>query len=179
MANSTTTRLWLMRAGYLALGITVIFFQLLPLETIPRRFAGPDLLLAFTLAWSARRPDFVPVLSIAAIALLADLLFQRPPGLWAALVVLASGAIKRRAVGLRDQTFAVEWLNITIAVVMVMLMYRLALFVLLIPQVPLGLASIQTLMTIMTYPLIAVLTVYAFGVRPVQPGETDILGGRI
>lgn len=179
MANSTRTRLWLMRAGYLALGIAVMFFQLLPLETIPRRFAGPDLLLAFTLAWAARRPDYVPVLSIAAIALLADLLFQRPPGLWAAMVVLASGAIKRRAVGLRDQTFAVEWLNISIAVIGVMLMYRLVLSGLLIPQVPLGLASIQTLMTIITYPLVSVLTVYAFGVRPMQPGEADVLGGRI
>jgi rod shape-determining protein MreD len=167
-----------MRAGYLALCLAVLFFQLLPLETVPRNLAGPDLLLAFTLAWALRRPDYVPVLSIAAVTLLADFLLQRPPGLWAALVVLISGAVKRRAGGLRDQTFAVEWLNVSIAVIVVMLANRLVLSTLLIPQAPLGLASVQTLMTIVTYPLVALITAFAFGVQPIQPGEAETFGGR-
>jgi rod shape-determining protein MreD len=167
-----------MRAGYLALCMAVIFFQLLPLGTVPRSFAGPDLLLAFTLAWAARRPEYVPLLSIAAVALLADFLLQRPPGLLAALVVLASGAVKRRAAGLRDQTFAVEWLNISVVMIVVLLVYRLVLSTLLIPQAPLGLATIQTLMSIVTYPLVALVTTYAFGVQPSQPGDGDTLGGR-
>ena len=178
MTDASTSRLWLMRAGFLAVCMAVVFFQLLPLETIPRRLAGPDLLLAFTMAWAVRRPDYVPVLSIAAITLLADFLLQRPPGLWAALVVLVAEAVKRRSTGLRDQTFAVEWLNVSIAMIGVMLAYRLALSTLIVPQAPLGLASVQILMTIATYPLVALITVFAFGVRATQPGETDTLGGR-
>ena len=46
--------------------------------------AGPDLMLAFTFAWVLRRPDYVPVLLIAAIFLLEDMLLMRPPGLWTA-----------------------------------------------------------------------------------------------
>jgi rod shape-determining protein MreD len=167
-----------MRAGYLAVALAVMFFQLLPLETVPRRFTGPDLLLAFTLAWAVRRPDYVPVLSVAAVALLSDFLLQRPPGLWAVLLVLASGAAKRRSASLRDQTFAVEWLNISILIIVLMLVNRLVLSLLLIPQAPLGLTSIQTLMTVATYPLVALITVFAFGVQPVQPGDGDTLGGR-
>jgi rod shape-determining protein MreD len=167
-----------MRAGYLALCMAVMFFQLLPLGTVPRSFAGPDLLLAFTLAWAARRPEYVPLLSIAAIALLADFLFQRPPGLWATLLVLASGAVKRRAAGLRGQTFAVEWLNISVVMICVLLLYRLVLSTLMIPQAPLLLATIQILMSIATYPLIVLITTLAFGVQPAQPGDGDTLGGR-
>ncbi|MGH1355818.1 MAG: rod shape-determining protein MreD [Thalassovita sp.] len=178
MNEASATRLWLMRAGYLAVGMAVMFFQLLPLQTVPRHFAGPDLLLAFTLAWAVRRPEYVPVLSIAIVALLSDFLLQRPPGLWAALVVLVAGAVKRRSVGLRDQTFAVEWLKVSIAVIGVILVNRFVLSTLLIPQAPLGLASIQTLMTIATYPLVALITVFAFGVKSVQPGEAEPLGGR-
>lgn len=178
MTEGSSARLWLMRAAYVALGLTIIFFQLLPLETVPRRFTGPDLLLAFTLAWAVRRPDYMPVLSIAAVTLVADFLFQRPPGLWAALVVIASGAAKRRSTGLRDQTFAVEWLNISIAIIGVTLVYRLVLSVLLIPQAPLGLASIQMVMTIVTYPLVALITIFAFGVQAIQPGEAETFGSR-
>ena len=179
MNEFSPARLWLMRAGYVALGLAIIFFQLLPLETLPRRFAGPDLLLAFTCAWAVRRPEFTPALSIAALMLVADMLFQRPPGLFSALVLLGAGALKRRSVGLRDQTFAVEWLVVSVMLVVVLLSYRFVLLVLLIPQAPLGLSLIQAVMTIATYPLIALVTAVLFGVQKAQPGDVDGMGSRI
>ena len=69
-----------------------------------------------------------------AYALLADFLFQRPPGLWAALVVLAAEALKARAVGLRDLPFPVEWVSVGTTLVGITLAYRLVLAVLLEPQ---------------------------------------------
>ena len=47
-----------------------------------RFLIGPDLLIAFAFAWSLRRPEYVPSLLLALLFLLADLLLQRPPGLW-------------------------------------------------------------------------------------------------
>jgi rod shape-determining protein MreD len=41
--------------------------------------------------------------------LLADLLFLRPPGLWAAIVVLGHEFLRNREQGLRDMPFFVEW----------------------------------------------------------------------
>lgn len=178
MTEFSPARLWLMRAGYIALGLAIIFFQLLPLETMPRRFAGPDLLLGFTCAWAVRRPEFTPALSIAALMLIADMLFQRPPGLFAALTLLGAGALKRRAAGLRDQTFAVEWLTVGLTLIAILVAYRLVLSTLLIPQAPLGLSAIQAAMTIITYPLIALTTATLFGVQKAQPGDVDTMGGR-
>ena len=51
MDEVSLTRLWLMRAGFAALILGLLFFQLLPLETTPRRFAGPDLVMGFAFAW--------------------------------------------------------------------------------------------------------------------------------
>ncbi|THD76350.1 rod shape-determining protein MreD [Thalassobius vesicularis] len=178
MTENASLQLWIMRAGYLSLGLMIIFFQLLPLQTLPSSFAGPDLIVAFTFAWAVRRPDHVPALSIAVLMLTADMLFQRPPGLAAALTVLATQALKRRAAGLRDQTFAVEWLTVGVTVIVLMLSARLVLSVLLIPQAPLGLTLMQTVMTVIAYPPAAAITAFVFGVQKQQPGDADAIGGR-
>lgn len=178
MTENSALHLWLMRAGYLALGMLILFFQLLPLQTLPRSFAGPDLIIAFTCAWAVRRPDYVPTLSVAGLALMADMLFQRPPGLWAVLLVVAAQGLKRRAPGLRDQTFAVEYLAVSVAIVALTLGYRLVLAILLIPQAPMGLTLIQTAMTVLAYPFVAAITSFVFGVRKLQPGDDQTLGAR-
>lgn len=178
MTEHSSLHLWMMRAGYLALGLMILFFQLLPLQTLPRSFAGPDLIMGFTFAWAVRRPDYVPALGVALLVLMADMLFQRPPGLCALLMVLATQALKRRAPGLRDQTFAVEWLAVGMAVLAVMLGNRLILSILLIPQAPFGLTLIQTAMTLICYPALAAITVFVFGVQKVQPGDAEAMGAR-
>ena len=78
MSENLTTRLWLMRAGFVALSLVVIFWQLLPMETVPRRFTGPDLLMVLCVLWVLRRPDFAPPVVIAGVVLLADFIFLRP-----------------------------------------------------------------------------------------------------
>ena len=67
MAERNTSFLWMMRAVYLGLCIFVIFLHLLPLDTQPRAWAGPDLMLALTFAWTLRRAEYVPPLLVAAI----------------------------------------------------------------------------------------------------------------
>ena len=75
----TSSRTWPMRAAFVALSLALIFVHLLPLETVPRKWAPPDILLAFAFAWVLRRPDYVPALLVAGVFLMADLLLQRPP----------------------------------------------------------------------------------------------------
>ncbi len=95
-------RLWLMRAAFLLLVVAVLFFHLLPLETSPRRWAAPDLILGFACAWCLRRPEYVPAVSLAALFLLTDLLFQRPPGLWATLALIGCEYLKTSGRSLRE-----------------------------------------------------------------------------
>ncbi|MDG1129200.1 rod shape-determining protein MreD [Seohaeicola saemankumensis] len=179
MAEGSTTRVWGMRMMYLALALVLIFAQLMPLDFSPQAWAGPDLLVAFTFAWALRRPEFVPALSIGLVVLLADLLFLRPPGLWAALMVLGTQALRNRARNLRDQPFVMEWLAVAGVFLAISVANRLVLAILMVPQAPLGLTIIHVLMTLICYPVVVMLSQWVFGVRKAAPGDLDRLGQRI
>ncbi len=175
MAERLRSRPWFMRLVFLMLCISLMFLHLLPLETLPRGWAGPDLMLAFVFAWVLRRPEYIPALNIALIFLLADLLLQRPPGLWAALVLMTSEILRRRAPALRDLPFSVEWINIATSMVAITVCYHLILIILLIETDPLNLSLMQLLMTILTYPLFVLISQTLFGVRKPGPGDVNVL----
>lgn len=179
MADRAPTQLWIMRTLYLALVMGILFFQLMPINTVPRVWAGPDLMLALTIAWVLRRPECVPPLLVAALFLLADLLLHRPPGLWAALVLVTAEMLRARYVGLRDMTFAAEWAAVGFALVALTLTYRTILGVMVVDQTPLGLSLIQLIMTLAAYPVVVIISQSLFGIRKRAPGDLDTLGGRI
>ncbi|WGW03884.1 rod shape-determining protein MreD [Tropicibacter oceani] len=168
--------IWAMRAAYLALALLVMFMHLLPLQTTPRHFAGPDLLVALTFAWALRRPDYVPALLIAGVMLLADMLFGRPPGLWALLVLVASEWLKRRDRRMRDTTFVAEWLTVAMILFAITLAYRTVLGLLIVPGGALFLTVMQFAMTVIAYPVIVAISHVVLRVRRSAPGEIDPMG---
>ncbi|KMK66062.1 hypothetical protein [Puniceibacterium sp. IMCC21224] len=176
MVDQSLTRIWSMRAAFLALSLLVIFFHLLPLETMPRRWAPPDLIVALCFAWALRRPDYVPALLVAGVILLTDLVFHRPPGLWAALVVMAAEWLKSRERRQRDNTFVLEWITVAGCLLIITLIYRLVLLVLIVSPGTFALSLMQLITTIAVYPLIVLSSHLVFGVRRSAPGEVDRLG---
>lgn len=179
MSDAPRARVWVGRATYAGLCLLLMFLALLPLGMIPPAFAGPDLILAVTLAFVARRPDFVPVALLAAVFLLADLLLQRPPGLGAAVVLVVTEMLRSRAGGLRNMPFPLEWIAVALCVAAVTFGTRLILALTMTPQAPLGLSLIQMVMTILCYPLVVALARLLFGVSRPAPGEVDALGHRL
>ncbi|RBI70299.1 rod shape-determining protein MreD [Roseovarius sp. TE539] len=173
MAERNLTRLWTMRAIFVGICLTLMFLRLLPLDTIPRGWAGPDLILAITFVWVLRRPEYAPPLLIAGVMLLADLMFQRPPGLWAALVVIGSEMLKSRAPGLRNLSFPAEWATVATLLVAIVITYRLVLSLLLVDQAPLTLNLMQLFLTLAVYPLVVMLSGAVFGVRKIKPSDAD------
>jgi len=171
MADTGPLHVWLMRALFAALAGALVFARLLPLDTLPPGWAGPDLFLALAFAWAVRRPEYVPPLLVAGLALAMDLLLQRPPGLWAALTVIGCETLRRRAPALRDLTFLAEWAAVAGTLVAMTLACRLVLTVLLVDQAPLGLGLMQLLSTLVAYPLVAALSHLLFGVRKRAPGD--------
>jgi rod shape-determining protein MreD len=129
-----------------------------------------------TLVWVGRRPDHVPLPVVAAVFLLTDLLYGRPPGLWTALVVILTEVLRARAQGLRGMPFLVEWLTVAVGIVAITLANRFGHAVAIIPQAPAGLTILQTVMTIVCYPAAAGLAYAAFGISRPAPGEMDALG---
>ncbi len=179
MNEQSPLRLWLMRASFVLLTLVILFFQLLPLDTTPRGWAGPDVLLCFGLAWALRRPEYVPAPLLAAVFLLADFLLQRPPGLWALLALIGCEYLKGAGRGLRDATFPAEWLSVAVTVAAILMGYRIGLAITLIPTPSWGLSLFELGFTVLCYPLIAAISHYLMGVRKAAPGELDALGKRV
>ena len=176
MAERTLGQVWGMRLAFLALAGVILFSHLLPLETTPRRWAAPVLLVALCFAWALRRPDYVPAIAVAGVMLLADLLLQRPPGLWALLVLLATEWLKRRDRHMRDTTFLAEWVTVAAVLLGITLAYRLVLSLLIVSSGMLFLSLMQFGMTVLAYPVVAALSHVVFRVRRASPGELDPLG---
>lgn len=178
MANTSPARIWMMRAAFPALALVLLFFHLLPLDTTPSRWAPPDILLALALTWSLRRPDYVPALLLGATMLMADMLFQRPPGLYALLVVLGCEFLKSRVLPHRETAFAAEWFAVAVVICAIVVLNRAILAVLAVSQAPLGLTLIQAVLTIVAYPVVVIFSQHVMGVRKLSPSEAEALGSR-
>ena len=179
MSDTFLPRAWLMRAVYVGLSAAIVFWHLLPISTVPPSWAGPNLFLALTFAFAARRPDYVPILLVAALALGMDLLLQRPPGLWAAITVLGVETLRNRAPGLRDLTFLSEWAAVSSTLVIMTLTYRIILTLFVVDQAPLGLSFMQVGATLLVYPLVVLVAHAVLGVRKRAPGDLEPARGRI
>lgn len=177
MTPDTSTQLWVMRAAFFGLALVILFTNLLPIKTsAPQAWAGVDLLMAFAMAWSVRRPEYLPVFMMAVIFLLADLLLQRPPGLWAVLMLLACERLKSQSLTLRDAGFPTECLTVGAMIVGIYLGNRVILAILLIDLPPLGLYLLQMIVTLAVYPLTVFVTHVFMGVRKVSAGDVGAGG---
>ncbi len=172
-------RIWVMRSLYLALSFFIIFIHLLPLATSPSRWFSPDFLMAFTFAWAMRRPEYVPAVCVGAVILLADLLFQRPPGLFAGLIVVGAETLRARSFANRDMPYLVEWASVAGVMITVIFAERLFLAIFFLPAPSLSLVLIQLAMTIALYPIVVLISQFVFNVRRPAPGEVDALGHRL
>ena len=168
--------LWMSRLTFLVFALVILVVQLVPLDLRPATWAPPDLLLPFTLAWMARRPDYLPVWMVAGLFLVADMLLMRPPGLYAAMVVIFAETIRSKALERRFTTFGGEWATVTFGIVTIAVLNRVVHFAVVLPQAPLGLTVLETTLTVAVYPLVVFVTHYLFGVIRPAPGEADDRG---
>lgn len=176
MVDTPTRQRWIGRGSFLLLCFALVFFHLLPLSTMPPRWAPPDFLLALTLAWTVRRSDLVPVGSVAVVFFLTDMLFQRPPGLMTALVLLVTEGLRARSASMRTLPFPLEWLTVSFAIVGLVFLNRAALLIVMADRAPLTPTVIQMVMTILAYPLVVALSYLIFGVHRPAQGEVDAFG---
>ena len=178
MSELNPARPWTMRIAFAALIVVILFFHMLPLQTATGGWIWPDFILAFALAWSVRRPDYVPLALLALLFLLADLLLQRPPGLWAALALVACSQMQQQARSLRDASLATELMSAAAWIVGVGIGYRIVLAVLLVDMPSLAPALLQIVITVMAYPVVVGITHALMGVRKSTPHDMGSAGVR-
>lgn len=124
-------------------------------------------------------PNTCPRFFLALVFLLADLLLQRPPGLWAVLALIGVENLKSRGRHLRDASFAAEWLTVAVILTMVIFANRILLSLALVPTPSLTLNLTELALTTLAYPLIVAVTHGIMGVRKTAPGDLDALGKRV
>lgn len=176
MAERADSKTWARRGVFVFAAFVLIVVDLVPLDMRPSLWVSPDLLLAATLVWVARKPEHIPVFVIAMLFLLTDFLFMRPPGLWAALVVILTEMIRRRHREFRDMPLLIEWGTIAFGVAAITIVNRVILAVVMSPQATLGLTLIEMIVTILIYPVIVLVAHFAFGVTRTSPGEIGSKG---
>ncbi len=147
------------------IALTILSAKALPLDIGQHNWPGPQLFLAFAAAWVVRRPDFVPIGLLALIALSADLLQSRPPGLWAALTIVFVEFLRIRSAVSREWPFSVEWGIFGGMVMFMLLANRLILGIFAVPQPRFGLEMQQYISTFASFPVAVAITVYVFGIR--------------
>lgn len=179
MAEGVRSSVWLYRGIFLLLALVLLFLKLLPLGSLAGDWPGPDILLCLIFAWAVRRPDYLPVLLIGAVVLLEDLILLRPPGLWTALVIIATEFIRSRVALTRELSFPAEWLLVAGLMVALLLANRLVFAIAFLPQPGFGFSLLQTLWSILCYPLVVVASHFAFDLRKPATGEVDAYGRRL
>lgn len=175
MAETTTRYIAIYRALFLVLVGALVFAALLP-GSFTGTFPGPDVLLCVTFAWLLRRPDFVPVLIIALVFLLTDVMYFKPLGLWAAIVVLASEFVRRREVSFREASFLSEWVFVSSVFTGIFVANAVILAFFGVEQHSFGLTVMQLIFTVLLYPIVVFVSSAILGVRKLTPIQTDRTG---
>jgi len=176
MGDGVGNGIWLARSLFVVAVTVMLFLRLLPLQSEAGALPGPDLLMCLCCAWVLRRPDHLPALLIAGAVLVEDMLLMRPPGLWAALMLLGTEFLRSRAAFSRELTLVSEWVMVAVVMLAMMLAFRVVMAVTLLPQPGLGLTLIQFLFSVLAYPFVVGALRLAFGLRKPATGEVDALG---
>lgn len=151
------------QALFIALFVGFLFVRLVPMYPGRVFWPGPDLGVMLALVWVLRRPEQVPVLVIALLFLIEDIMLMRPVGLWAAIVVMGTEAARLREPRWRELPFMVEWLRVSLLLALMMFANRVVLSLFLLPLPPLGQAVMQFIATCAAYPLLAGLMRWPLG----------------
>lgn len=162
---------------YISLGLAIIFYRLLPLQTTPVHWVGPDLLVAATCVYAIRRPAYVPMISVAVLFLFADLMLHHPPGLLSLFMVLSCEWLKRQSHHLRVATFSVEWVAVAFVIAVQVIGSHIILTLSMATKPPVGLTAMQAVGTVLLYPILTSLSHHIFGVHKAPTGE-DIITAR-
>ena len=179
MNETWADSVWLHRLMFVAIALLLLFLRLLPLNGGSESLPGPDILLCLIFSWTIRRPDFLPILLVALLVLAEDLIIMRPPGLWAALVVVATEFIRGRTALTRELNFSVEWLLVAAAMLAMFLINRLVMAVAFLPQPGFGFAMVQVIWSVLCYPAVVGLSWLALDIRKPAMGEVDAKGRRL
>ena len=142
---------------YFCIGLLIIFFQILPLQTTPQAWSGPNVLLVFFAAIVTKRPEFTSSVLVASIFLIEDFFLMRPPGLMSSLTVLGFYFLKRKFQHQEGTSLLSGWGSVTTCLTIILLLYYFISILLFIPSAGFRLTLMELIVTLALYPVFSVL----------------------
>ena len=151
----------------------LIFIKVLPLNTVPKEWIAPDLLLCVTLVWCLRNPIRAPIILLAALFLLQDIILQRPIGLFSAVATLMCEWAKCQALRAEEFPFVIEWVTAAIAMIAIFILVQSIASLSMITKPSMWVFGKELIFTILAYPLVTLLCRYGLGLRTHQVTEFE------
>ena len=142
---------------YFCIGLLIIFFQILPLQTTPQNWSGPNVLLVFFAAIVTKRPEFTSSFLIALIFLIEDFFLMRPPGLMPALIVISFFILKRKIQNQEENSLIFIWVNVATYLTLVLLSYYMISVLLFLPSAGFSLTLMEIIVSLALYPIFSTL----------------------
>ena len=142
---------------YFCIGLSIIFFQILPLQTTPQTWSGPNVLLVFFAAIVTKRPEFASSFLIALIFLIEDFFLMRPPGLMSSLTVLGFYFLKRKIQNQEENSLLFNWGNVATCLTLILLLFYFISVMLFIASAGFRLTLMEIIVTLTLYPIFSVL----------------------
>ena len=173
MVDPAASRRLMFRGLFFVLCAGIIFINMLPLTTEPRRVPGPDLLFCITAIWIMRRPRWAPVGLIVLVHLVADLLFLRPVGLWPAISLLGYEYLRRKSIETTEIPPLVEFGMAMVLFGGLVMLNAVAHILFGIPHPSFGASALHVIVTAVAYPLVMAFSVYVTRVRRARPSDFD------
>ncbi len=173
-ANSKT---WFKRAILCFALFFVIAAGMAPVSMTPFAIPSPDLVFCLIAAWLVRRPDLVSAAVIVAAVLTAEIFLLQTPGLWSAIVLLASEYLRASAERVCSRPFLYEWLLVAAVYVASAIAYQFFLALTFLPAPSPEWALVHGVETLLAYPLVVAVTNLLFRVTKPGPDDSGMFSG--
>ncbi len=171
-------RILIYQALFLAIAVALMSFSMIPPRGLQPDLPQPDILFCLIAAWAMRQPDTVRPVMILFTVLLSEIMFLKPPGLWTALVLLATEFLRSLVDRIRYQAFTFEWIVFSGTFAAIIILYQLALAITFVPVLEPGSAALHVLATIIAYPVVVMISNTVFRVRKAGSAEPGPFEGR-
>ena len=142
---------------YFCIGLLIIFFQILPLQTTPQNWSGPNVLLVFFAAIVTKRPEFTSSFLIAMVFLIEDFFLMRPPGLMSSMTVLGFYFLKRKFQNQEEMSLLFVWGSVATCLSFILMLYYFISILLFIPSAGFRLTLMEIMVTLALFPIFSVL----------------------
>lgn len=142
---------------YFCIALLIIFFQILPLQTTPQAWSGPNVLLVFFAAIVTKRPELTSSFLIAITFLIEDFFLMRPPGLMSSLTVLGFYFLKTKFQYQEENSLLFGWSSVATCLTLILLLFYFISVLLFIPSAGLRLTLMEIIVSLALYPIFSLL----------------------